>query len=79
MRQSHEGFEIIDVFESFVGIVIYGYWDIPEVEIWCSDMIQVRSLLRYQLFEDADIFSLGDFVPVSEHLQVVTEYKSDVG
>lgn len=42
-RQLQEGFqrfEIIDVFESFVGIVIHGYGDIPEVDILRVDVAE---------------------------------------
>jgi hypothetical protein len=77
IRQSQEGvqrFEIIDAFESFVGIVIYRYGDVPEVKIGCSDVIKVRSLhLFNQIFEYADIFRLPNFDSERLH-QVVTKY-----
>jgi hypothetical protein len=36
--------------------------DLPEVEIRCGDMVEVRGLLLFdQFFEDADIFDLRNF------------------
>jgi hypothetical protein len=79
LRQWQKGFqrfEVIDVFESFIDVVIHGYGDIPEVEIKCSDVIKVRSLLLLnQLFEDADSFVLQNFD--SEHpIEMITENKA---